>query len=96
MYELYESGIGNATGEIRYSYFISLPSFSEYKTINTRSNQLIPFFDEKMGVIVSDCPLLARKIRNRERGYFIPEMSFNTFKHREVMTKIIDEYNLCR
>jgi len=96
LYELYESGKGNNTGEIKYSYFISLPSFDRYETINALSNRLTPDFDLKMSELVEDCPALAKKIRNRQNGYFVPLVSFGTYKRREVFLKIIDEYNTCK
>jgi hypothetical protein len=96
LYELFESGLGNQTGETQYSYFISLSTYSQYETLNTKSDKLIPNFDLNMSSLVSDCPSLAEKIREKENGYFIPFFSFNTFKHREVMTKIIGEYNNCK
>jgi hypothetical protein len=96
LYELYESGKGNATAEPQYSYFISLPTFSQNETLNTHSINLIPDFDQKMSELVSDCPSLAQKIKNKQTGYFIPLSSFKTFKHKEVMTKIINEYNNCK
>ncbi|HMH23137.1 MAG TPA: hypothetical protein VK563_15240 [Puia sp.] len=96
LYELYESGNGNVTGETQYSYYISLPASGQYETINTKSNKLIPNFDQKMSELVADCPSLVQKIKEKQNGYFVPLLSFNTFKHKEVMTKIIDEYNNCK
>jgi hypothetical protein len=95
LYELYESGRGNATNEVKYSYYLSLPAFDALKTINTRSIHIVPDFDQKMSEIVSDCPSLAKKIRSKESGYFIPFATFNRKKHPEVLLKIIDEYNKC-
>ena len=95
LYELYESGRGNATGESKYSYFLSFPSYGPLKTLNTISHQVVPMFDQKMSMFVSDCPALANKIKAKEKGYFIPFGSFKTFQRREVLMKIIDEYNHC-
>jgi hypothetical protein len=96
LYELYESGRGNNTGEIKYSYYLSLPSYGPLETMNTRSSGLVPFFDEKMSEIVHDCPALSRKIQSKENGYFLPLTSFNIKKHPEVLLKIINEYNNCK
>lgn len=96
LYELYETGRGNHTGESVYTYFISLPTYGPYETLNTHSVKLIPDFNQKMSELVSDCPSLAEKIRDRQNGYFIPLVSFNTFKHKEVMMKIVNEYNSCK
>jgi hypothetical protein len=95
LYELYESGRGNYTGETQYSYFLSLPSYGPLEAVNTRSSTIIPFFDHKMSLIVSDCPTLARKILARDNGYFIPMASFNIKKHPDVLLRIINEYNNC-
>jgi hypothetical protein len=96
LYELYESGIGNATNEVKYSYYLSLPSFDDpLETVNTRSSAIIPAFDQKMSEIVSDCPTLAKKIKSKDNGYFIPFATFNIKKHPDVLLKIINEYNGC-
>lgn len=95
LYELYESGRGNYSGETKYSYYLSLPSSGPLETMNTRSSSLIPFFDQKMSEMVSDCPTLASKIKSKEKGYFIPLASFNIKTYPEVLLKIINEYNNC-
>jgi hypothetical protein len=96
LYELYQSGQGNETGETEYSYFISLTPSDQYEAINTKSSFLVPNFHEKMSELVSDCPSLAKKILRRQDGYFFPLHSFKTYKHRDVMLLIIDEYNHCK
>jgi hypothetical protein len=93
LYELYQSGRGNVTGEEVYSYYISIGKSGE--TIFTRGEQLMPNFEVKMSSFVEDCPELAQKIRNKQSGYFLPFVSFNAFKPREVLTRIINEYNHC-
>lgn len=95
LYELHESGRGNPTGEDRYTYYLSFPSYDPLQTMNTRSIDLIPFFDQKMSKLVEDCPALAEKIRVREKGYFLPFVTFAGKRHREVLSKIISEYNSC-
>lgn len=96
LYELYESGRGNYSGESQYSYYLSLPSYDPLQTMNTRGIGLLPSFDQKMSEIVSDCPALAEKIRLKEKGYFIPQVTFAIKKHPEVLLKIINEYNNCK
>jgi len=96
LYELYESGKGNSTNESRYSWFISLPTSSQFETINIQTSKLVPDFDQKMNLFVSDCPSLAQKISTKEKGYFMPLFSFDKYKHRDVMLKIITEYNNCK
>ena len=95
LYELHESGKANNTGEDLYSYYLSLQGFDPLETINTRGIKLLPSFDEKMSQIVADCPALAEKIRSKEKGYFLPFVSFSIRKHPEVLLRIINEYNSC-
>jgi hypothetical protein len=95
LYELYESGSGNSNGEIEYSYYLSYPSCGPLDAINTRSSFLLPSFEQKMSVLVADCPNLAQKILSKDHGYFIPFTSFNIKKHPDVLLRIIDEYNKC-
>jgi hypothetical protein len=95
LYELYESGSGNSAGEIEYSYFLSYPSCGPLDAINTRSSILMPSFEQKMSLLVADCPVLAQKILAKDKGYFIPLASFNIKKHPDVLLRIIDEYNKC-
>jgi len=96
LYELFESGNGNDTGEREYSYYLSLQGLGPIETINTRSSKIMPLFEEKMSKIVADCPALAEKIRLKEKGYFIPFVTFSIKKHPEVLLRIINEYNNCR
>ena len=95
LYELHESGKGNDTGESEYSYYLSLKGSAPMETVNTRSSKIIPLFEAKMSEIVSDCPALAEKIRIKEKGYFIPFVTFDVKKHPEVLLRIINEYNHC-
>lgn len=56
--------------------------------------QLVPNFDVKMSEVVKDCPALAEKIRNKERGYFYAMI---TGRDRvDIMLNIIEEYNRCK
>jgi hypothetical protein len=95
LYELYESGRGTATGESKYSYFLSFPGYAPYQAMNVRSSELIPGFDSKMGNLVDDCPVLAKKIRSKQPDYFLNMATFNRKKTPEVLLRIIDEYNNC-
>jgi hypothetical protein len=95
LYELYESGRGTYTGEPKYSYFLSFPGYAPYQTINARSSQLIPGFDFKMSSMVEDCPILAKKIRSRQKDYFLSMTTFNRKMTPEVLMRIINEYDSC-
>ena len=52
---------------------------------------LMPSFEQKMSLLVADCPGLAQKILAKDNGYFIPLGSFNIKKHPDVLLRIIDE-----
>ena len=95
LYELHESGYGNATDEARYSYYLSLPGYSPLTTINAKSSDVVPDFDVKVSKMVAGCPVLADKIRNKEKGYFLPAVTFDAKRPSEVLLKIINEYNEC-
>ena len=95
LYELYNSEMSNSGSDVEYTYFLSYPSCGPLDAINTRSSILIPAFDQKMSLLVADCPALAEKILARDNGYFIPFTSFNIKKHPDVLLRIINEYNKC-
>jgi hypothetical protein len=95
LYEQYESGKGNSTGESKYSYFLSFPGFGPLETINAKSSRLVPNFDSKMSNMVDDCPALAKKIRSRQKDYFLAMGTFNIKKTPEVLMRIINDYNNC-
>jgi hypothetical protein len=95
LYELYESDRDNSGGNSEYSYFLSYPSCGPLDAINTRSSTFIPSFEQKMSLLVADCPVLAEKILAKDNGYFIPFTSFNKKKHPDVLLRIINEYNKC-
>ena len=95
LYQLYESGKSNYTGEPVTHYYLSFPGFAPLETINAKGSQLVPNFDSKMSNLVEDCPNLAKKIRKKEKGYFLAMATFNVKTTPEVLMRIIDEYNSC-
>ena len=95
-YALHQVRKTNDTGEELYFYFISLPNHSLYETWNIYSKNLVPDFDSKMSAIVSDCPQLAEKIKEKRNGYFLARYNFSNSKKVEVFTRIIEEYNKCK
>ena len=96
LYYLHQTGKSTSAGEETEDYFITLPGSKPYETINTRSEKIVPYFDLKMSVLVSDCPALADKIRSKNPAYYFPFVTINRFKQRDVMLKIIDGYNNCK
>jgi hypothetical protein len=47
-----------------------------------------------MSAIVKDCPALADKVKQKENGYSLGQISIDA-KKNEVIKKIIFEYNDC-
>lgn len=64
-------------------------------TWSIRGKKFFPNFEEKMSKIVSDCPSLAEKIKQKMNGYAVRQMSIDAKKY-EVIKKIVDEYNSCK
>jgi hypothetical protein len=95
LYELYQSGKANYTGDPTTSYYLSFPGYGPQQTINAKGSQLVPNFDLKMSSMVEDCPALAKKIRKMEKGYFLNMATFNIKTTPSVLMRIINEYDSC-
>ena len=96
LYELYQNALNRDVREDLLLYFISLPVFDRYETIGSGNKNLVPNFHEKMSKIVADCKVLADKIRSQQKGYFFSTVTLSNVKKKEVLQRIIEEYNLCR
>ena len=59
------------------------------------SSKFTPNFDEKMSLLLADCPTLAHKITEKQEGYYYRQVSF-TERRADVLLNIISEYNKCR
>ena len=79
-----------------YYYYITLPGQDRYKAWSIDGKHLVPNFEDKMSEYVKDCPVLAEKIKRKERGYFYAQVSLSNMKRIETILNIIDEYNACR
>jgi len=106
MYELFQqvtrqannrySGAANSYQTPEYSYYIVTPAHTrQMPAWNIEGRRLSPNFEDKMSEIVKSCPVLAEKIKNKEKGYFYAQVSFNGTKKIETMLGIIDEFNKC-
>jgi hypothetical protein len=91
-----DDGNNNSSTRIVTTFYLQLPNENAADVWNIESNKFTPNFDEKMSRFVSDCPALARKIADREEGYFFRQISFNVDKRLDVIQRIIEEYNRCR
>ncbi|MEO6583284.1 MAG: hypothetical protein ABIO05_03115 [Ferruginibacter sp.] len=107
MYELYEqvtrqsnsgrynTGAGSYTSSEN-SYYIVTPAHTRQQAAwSLDGRRLTPNFEDKMSEIVKDCPALAAKIKQKEKGYFYAQISLIDSKRIETMLTIIDEYNKC-
>jgi hypothetical protein len=84
------------TNETSTQYFIQLPS-SDTDVFSVLSSKFTPKFDEKMSSYVEDCPVLAEKIRSKNKDYFYPFLlSDNSIRRKAVLLQIINEYNSCK
>lgn len=77
-------------------YYLQLPGESSDAVWGLGSTKFVPNFDEKMSKLLADCPALARKIADKEEGYFYAQVSLNKEKRANVLMQIIDEYNACK
>ena len=95
LYELPQLYKSTGTGEDRTLYFISFSTHSKYEVWSIYSKKLLPDFEYKMSDVVSDCPSLAEKIKEKNKDYYIPRVSFPDSKKLEIYKRIIAEYNNC-
>jgi hypothetical protein len=97
LYELFRKGVYEQDGyHDEYLYYISLPGYTRLQTLSTNSSKLVPNFDTKMSGFVADCPILADKIRAKQKGYFVPYFAIDLADKVEVYKRIIDEYDHCK
>ena len=101
LYELYEQQTNsNSRGQTyntnSYTYYVSFPGHPEYEAWNVDGKHLTPNFEDKMSEQVKDCPTLAEKIRQNEKGYFYAQISFASEKRIETIMNIADEYEKCK
>jgi hypothetical protein len=95
LYELYQQARQTSDGTPVFLYYISLQSHTRLETWFLGSKHLVPDFNEKMSRLVEDCTVLANKIRQKDKGYFLAQLTISNEKKAEVMKRIIDEYNDC-
>jgi hypothetical protein len=96
LYELFIQRKNTNDGMERYYYFIQLPHFDRFETLNIAHRKLVPNFEEKMSKLVEDCPSLSGKIKQKQEGYFLRQLTLSNVKKIDVLTKIINDYNNCK
>lgn len=79
-----------------YDYFIQMVGMDKYETYNIMSRDIVPNFEDKVSVLVKDCPSLAARIKAKEKGYFYAQISLNQDKRFDTWMQIIDDYNKCK
>jgi hypothetical protein len=94
LFELFKPRTKSSDGTDQYDYYISFNNGNRFLSWDIRGNIFFPNFDDKMSKIVSDCPLLAEKIKQKANGYTVKQVSVDA-KKDEVIKKIVEEYNKC-
>ncbi|MBI3719027.1 MAG: hypothetical protein HY252_10600 [Sphingobacteriales bacterium] len=95
LYELYQPRTQSTDGADHFDYFVSLKNDDRLIAWSIRGPKFFPDFDYKVGTIVEDCPTLAEKVKQRQSGYFVKQLSIDG-KKEEVFKRIVKEYNNCR
>lgn len=93
-FELYQSKTNTLDGIDKYDYYISFKDENRFIAWSTRGNKFFPNFEDKMSILVSDCPSLSEKIKQKTNGYSVKQISLD-IKKNEVIKRIVDEYNRC-
>ncbi|HET6994706.1 MAG TPA: hypothetical protein VFI06_06975 [Chitinophagaceae bacterium] len=78
------------------TYYIQFPSEAGDGVWDIGLSRFVPNFDDKMGKLVADCPVLAQKIANKEKGYFYPQFGNSDESRVDILWNIINEYNGCK
>jgi hypothetical protein len=77
-------------------YYAQLPGEEDDLVHSTIGSRFVPHFEQKVSRIVSDCPSLAKKIAEKQNGYFYAQVSLLKEKRVDVLMRIIEEYNQCK
>lgn len=95
LFELYQDRIKTSDGFSLYLYFIAMPSANRFEAWNTAGRKFLPRFDDRVSLLVDDCDVLAKKIRNKDNGYSLSGLTLSNLKKVEVYRRITNEYNAC-
>ena len=77
-------------------FYVQLPNEKEDQVYAAHGSAFVPHFEHKVSLLVKDCPALAKKVANREPGYFYAQVSLLREKRADVLLRIIEEYNDCQ
>ncbi|RYZ58961.1 MAG: hypothetical protein EOO14_09005 [Chitinophagaceae bacterium] len=96
LYEFSKKEIVNKTSSRHVlEYYVELPGEEENLVFSTNGSHFVPHFEQKVSRIVSDCPTLAKKIAEKQNGFFYAQVNLLREKRVDVLMRIIDEYNKC-
>jgi len=84
------------SSRVETQYYMSFPNEDNNAAWALNSSKFVPNFDEKMSKLLADCPALARKIADKEPGYFYAQISLFKEKRAAILWEIIKEYNNCK
>lgn len=76
-------------------FYVQLPKEEENVVYAANGSAFVPHFEHKVSQLVNDCPSLAKKIADKEPGYFYAQVSLLREKRADVLLRIIEEYNEC-
>lgn len=79
----------------RPEFYIQLPAENDNQVYATSGSHFVPHFEEKVSQLVKDCPTLARKVAEKQHGYFYAQVNLLREKKADVLLRIIEEYNEC-
>jgi hypothetical protein len=84
--------MANATRpyDVKRGYYVMLPDF---KNAHEIVDMTFSPFAKKMSEYLKDCPVLAKKIEDKEKGY--KYNMFNGAANDEVFIRVMQEYNAC-
>jgi hypothetical protein len=90
------NGVSSSSKNYETQYYMQFPSESGDGVWAVNSSKFVPNFDEKMSKLVEDCPVLSKKIADKEPGYFYAQVTVFKEKRADVLWNIISEYNKCK
>lgn len=76
-------------------YYLQLPGEKLHRVYPSFSKKLVPHFHKKMSAWLKECPELQAKVHDKKSGYFYSRLDAAESKKKEVLLRIIAEYNSC-
>ncbi len=92
------SGFGPRSGSYNqdnFIYYVSLPFHSRYECYNINGEDIVPDMERKVSKFFDECPKLAKKIKNKDDGFYYSFFTGSSDKKINIWTNIIEEYDKC-